>query len=135
MAKTPYIIAAAALICGLAGNLSAQTALRDQPEVRDGIIFVGMAYEISEQCGDIRARTFRGIGYLQSLKRRAADLGYSDAEIDAYVSDRAEKRRLEGIAREQLAVLGVVVDDPASYCTVGRAQIAANTRVGWLLRE
>lgn len=134
MAKTPFIIAAAALVCGLAGNLSAQTALRDQPEVRDGIIFVGMAYEISEQCDDIRARTFRGLGFLQSLKRRARELGYSDAEIDAYVSDRDEKRRLEAIAREQLSLLGVVADDPATYCSVGRAQMAANTRVGWLLR-
>ncbi|MCG3266497.1 DUF5333 domain-containing protein [Yoonia sp. I 8.24] len=134
MAKTPFIIAAAAVVCGLAGNLSAQTALRDQPDVRDGIIYVGMAYEISEQCNDIRARTFRGINFLQSLKRRAAELGYSDAEIDAYVGDRAEKRRLEDIARAQLALLGVVADDPETYCAVGRAQIAANTRVGWLLR-
>ncbi|SFR42291.1 hypothetical protein SAMN04488005_1757 [Yoonia tamlensis] len=134
MAKTPFIIAAAALVCGLAGNLSAQTALRDQPEVRDGIIQVGMAYEISQQCDEIRARTFRGISYLQSLKRRAAELGYSEAEIDAYVSDRDEKRRLEAIAREQLSLLGVVADDPATYCAVGRAQMAANTRVGWLLR-
>jgi hypothetical protein len=134
MAKTPYNVAAAALVCGLAGNLSAQTALRDQPDVRDGIIYVGMAYEISEQCNDIRARTFRGIGYLQSLKRRATELGYSDADIDAYVGDRDEKRRLEDIARAQLAQLGVVADDPATYCTVGHAQMAANTRVGWLLR-
>lgn len=134
MHRIAIYLAAAALVCGLAGSLSAQTALRDQPEVRDGIIFVGMAYEISEQCDDIRARTFRGLGFLQSLKRRASDLGYSDAEIDAYVNDRAEKRRLEAIAREQLLLLGVVTDDPATYCIVGRAQMAANTRVGWLLR-
>ncbi|MEJ8560971.1 DUF5333 domain-containing protein [Yoonia sp. GPGPB17] len=117
-----------------AGHISAQTALKDVATVRDGIIYVGMAYEISEQCDGINARLFRGLNYLQSLRRHASDLGYSDAEIDAYINDDAEKDRLEGIARAQLASLGVVPDQKASYCTVGRAQIDANTRVGWLLR-
>lgn len=117
-----------------AGSLSAQTALKDVPHVRDGIIYVGMAYEISRQCDDIRARTFRGLGFLNSLKNHARNLGYSEAEIDAYVNDKAEEQRLEQIARQQLADLGVVPGDAASYCAVGRAQIAAKTRVGWLLR-
>jgi hypothetical protein len=117
-----------------AGHLSAQTALKDVAKVRDGIIFVGMAYEISERCGSINARLFRGLGYLQSLRRHARDLGYSEAEVDAYINDDAEKDRLEGIARAQLAQLGVVPDQEATYCAVGRAEIDANTRVGWLLR-
>lgn len=117
-----------------AGHASAQTALKDVAHVRDGIIAVGMAYEISEQCDNIRARLFRGYGYLQSLRSHASSLGFSDEEIDAYINDKAEKDRLEGIARAQLASLGAVADDPDSYCAVGRAQIAANTRVGWLLR-
>ncbi|MEL6685540.1 MAG: DUF5333 domain-containing protein [Pseudomonadota bacterium] len=117
-----------------AGHLSAQTALKDVAKVRDGIIFVGMAYEISEQCDSIRARLLRGINYLQSLRSHARDLGYSEAEIEAYINDDAEKDRLEGIARAQLANLGVVPGEEASYCAVGRAQIDANTRVGWLLR-
>ena len=117
-----------------AGHLSAQTALKDVAKVRDGIIFVGMAYEISEQCSSINARLFRGLGYLQSLRRHARDLGYSEAEVDAYINDDAEKDRLEGIARAQLAQLGVVPGQEATYCAVGRAEIDANTRVGWLLR-
>lgn len=118
----------------LAGPAGAQTPLKDVAYVRDGIIHVGMAYEISEKCGDISARLFRGLGFLQSLKNHARGLGYSDAEIDAYVNDAAEKDRLEAIARSELADLGVIEGDESSYCAVGRAQIAANTRVGWLLR-
>lgn len=117
-----------------AGNLSAQTALKDVAKVRDGIIFVGMAYEISEECDGISARLFRGLGYLQSLRRHARDLGFSESEIEAYINNEDEKDRLEGIARDQLALLGVVPDQKATYCTVGRAQMDANTRVGWLLR-
>ena len=118
----------------LATPTHAQTPLKDVAHVRDGIIHVGMAYEISEKCGTISARLFRGLGFLQSRKNHARELGYWDADIDAYVNDDAEKDRLEAIARATLADLGVVEGDEATYCSVGRAQIAANTRVGWLLR-
>lgn len=135
MKKTPVIALVAALgLTGLAGSLSAQTPLKDVDRVRDGIIYVGMAYEISEKCGSIRARTFRGLNFLQSLKNHAQELGYSNAEIDAYINNDAEADRLEMIARGQLASLGVIEGQEATYCAVGRAQMAANTRVGWLLR-
>jgi hypothetical protein len=133
--KTPVLVSAIVLACVIgAGSASAQTALKDVAHVRDGIIHVGMAYELSERCDGLRARLFRGLGFLQSLKSHASGLGYTSAEIDAYVNDRDEKRRLEAIARAQLISLGVVEGEEATYCAVGRAQIAANTRVGWLLR-
>ena len=133
--KTPGLISAIALACIIsAGAASAQTALKEVAHVRDGIIDVGMAYELSEHCDSIRARLFRGLGFLQSLKSHASELGFTDEEIDDYVNDRNEKKRLEAIARAKLVTLGVVEGEEASYCAVGRAQIAANTRVGWLLR-
>lgn len=136
MKKTREVVTALALgLVVMAGSLSAQTVpLKDVAEVRNGIIYVGMAYEISEQCDSISARIFRGIGFLQSLKNRARALGYSGEEIDDYVNDPEEKRRLEQIARDQLAALGVIKGQPATYCAVGRAQMDAGTRVGWLLR-
>jgi len=133
--KTPGLISAIALACVIgAGAASAQTALKEVAHVRDGIIDVGMAYELSEHCDSIRARLFRGLGFLQSLKSHASELGFTDEEIDDYVNDRNEKKRLEAIARAKLVILGVVEGEEASYCAVGLAQIAANTRVGWLLR-
>lgn len=133
--KRPGMIAVIALAAALpAAQLMSQTALKDVAKVRDGIIYTGMAYEISQQCDSISARLFRGLNYLRSLRRHARDLGYSEAEIEAYINDDAEKDRLEGIARTQLARLGAVPGEKDSYCAVGRAQIAANTRVGWLLR-
>lgn len=119
---------------GFAGSVSAQSALKDVQHVRDGIIHVGMAYEISERCDSLRPRTFRGISFLNSLKNHATELGFSDDQIDAYVNDDAEKDRLEGIARQELARLGAVAGNDDTFCAVGRAQMDANTRVGWLLR-
>jgi hypothetical protein len=117
-----------------AGSLSAKPALKDVAHVRDGIIAAGIAYEISEQCGSLRARLFRGLTYLNGLKGHARSLGYTHDEIDAYINDNTEKNRLEGIAREQLAALGAVVGLEETYCTVGRAQIARGNAIGYLLR-
>jgi len=125
---------AALVLTAVSTTAQAQTPLKDVAEIRDGIIYTGMAYELSEECNSLSARLFRGINYLNSLRNRARELGYSEAQIEAYINDDAEKDRLEAIAREQLRLLGVVEGEEATYCAAGRAQIAANTRVGWLLR-
>lgn len=118
----------------LAGSLSARPALKDVAHVRDGIIAVGIAYEISQKCSDLRPRYLRGLNFLESLKDHARGLGYSDVEISAYVDDKSEKNRLEAIARSQLAEMGAVVGQEATYCSVGRNEIAAQTSIGRLLR-
>ena len=118
----------------MATQASALPPLKDVAEIRDGIIAAGMAIEIGDKCDSISVRLLRGALYLNSLKSRAEDLGYSRAEIDAYVDDRAEKSRLEGIARERLAELGAVAGQGDTYCAVGRAEIDAQTAVGRLLR-
>lgn len=135
MKKTSVLIMAALVAAaGIAGSASAQSALKDVQRVRDGIIHVGMAFEISEQCDSLRPRTFRGLSFLNTLKNYATELGFSDADIDAYINDDAEKDRLEGIARQELIRLGAEQGNAATYCAVGRAQMDAGTRVGWLLR-
>ena len=118
----------------MATQASALPPLKDVAEIRDGIIAAGMAIEIGDKCDSISVRMLRGALFLNSLKSRAEDLGYSRAEIDAYVDDRAEKSRLEGIARERLAELGAVTGQGDTYCTVGRSEMDAQTAVGRLLR-
>jgi hypothetical protein len=126
------IMSAAVLVMGLTGAAQA-AGLKDEAEIRNGLLVVGMAYEISEKCGELNARTFRGITTLLNLKSRARQLGYSSDEIDTYVDDKVEKKRLEGIARGQLVQLGVIPGVEETYCAVGREQIATNTGVGRLL--
>lgn len=107
--------------------------LKDERSISEGLITVGIAYEISEVCPDIGPRRIRGLRYLLALKSAASDLGYSDEQIDAYIDDDVEKDRLEAIARERLAALGARRGDVAAHCTVGRAQVAQDTQVGRLL--
>lgn len=128
------VLAVIAIVALLAGATSARAELRDVSHVSEGIIAAAIAYEIGDKCGPVDARLLRGISFLNSLKSHAASLGYSSTEIDAYIDDKTEQDRLEAVARDRLRALGAVEGESETYCTVGRAQIAAGTPIGQLLR-
>lgn len=118
----------------IAGGTAARSELRNEPAIREGLIAAGIAYEIGRVCGPIEVRMLRGVAYLQSIETEARTLGYSRDEIAAYTGDSAEKDRLEALARQRLRDMGAIEGQPQSYCTVGRAEIAAGSTVGRLLR-
>ncbi len=127
--------AAAVLVLAAVGGMAqAKPALKDVTHVSEGLIAAGMAIELGDQCGDVAVRMIRGVSFLNGLKDHARSLGYTDAEIDAYVDDKVEKARLETVARGRLAALGAVPGDAATYCTVAQDQIAQGSQVGRLLR-
>ncbi|MBY6047602.1 DUF5333 domain-containing protein [Vannielia litorea] len=125
-------VIAVILALGFSGAASAKS-LADSKAVNSGLISVGIALEISEKCPDISARTIRGYSFLNSLKKQARAEGFSDAEIDAYVDDKAQKARLIKKARAYMASKGAN-GSTESYCKVGRAEIAAGTQAGNLMR-
>lgn len=118
----------------VAGTTAAHSQLRNEPTVTEGLINVAIAYEIGERCDSLDARRLAGINYLFALKTEAERLGYTEAEIDAFVDSDAEQDALEAIARGRLRDLGAVEGQWETYCTVGQAQIAQNTVAGQLLR-
>lgn len=134
MTPTPRVLA-------LALALAAHPALAEVPPlgreaaVTEGLIAAAIAYEIGDKCDEVDARILRGIAYLNSLRGVASRLGYSRAEIDAYIDDDAEKDRLEAVARERLAAMGGVEGEWGTYCAVGRAEIAKGSRIGLLLSD
>lgn len=109
-------------------------SLADDPVVTEGLIATAIAYEIGRRCGSLDARMLAGIGFLNSLKSHAVTQGYSSAQIDAYVNDDAEAARLEAVARARLADKGGVAGEWQTYCAVGRAEMAAGSQIGRLLR-
>lgn len=118
----------------VAGATAARSDLADEPTITEGLISVAIAYEIGERCDGIRARRLAGVNFLWGLKSAAQDLGYSNAEIDAFTDNRAAQDRLEAIARQRLADLGAVEGQWDTYCTVGESQMAQDTVAGGLLR-
>lgn len=100
----------------------------------DALRDVAIADALRRSCADIEARLLRAFGELNRLKSMARDLGYSDAEIDAYVASRDEKARMRDKAKAYVLTYGVQVDDVSAFCQFGRDQISAQTRIGRLLR-
>lgn len=105
----------------------------DLPKVRDGLTAVAAANEIRQNCDDISARVIRAYSLIRSLESFARSQGYSKAEIDAYVDSKSEKAALEARAKAYLTQNGVDPSRPATYCSVGRSEIAKETAVGRLL--
>ena len=134
MKKSPLFVAALLGTVLSAGPTTAQTPLRDVTEITEGLIAVGIAYEISEVCPSINARLFRGIGTLNALKSRARQLGYSNAEIDAFTDSKPEQDRLKSVARARMAGMGAVTGQPETFCALGQAQMQAGSAIGRLLR-
>lgn len=112
----------------------AHAGLEQEPQITEGLIVVGMAYEISEVCPNLDGRILRGLHYLLSLKSAARDLGYSAAEVNAFVDDDAAKDRLEATARRRLAAKGARRGDTEAHCRVGESEMAAGSAIGRLLQ-
>lgn len=132
------LILSAVLAAGLAATAvhaaEARPHLRENAEIDRGLTVIAIANMIRRNCDRIEPRVVRAYGFMRALKQSASKAGYSDAEIEAYVSDKAEKARVEDAARAWLAAQGAVSGDPDSYCAVGLAEIARNSQVGVLLR-
>lgn len=130
------LTAIATVILGLtlAAPAQALPPLRDVPEVDDGLMMVAIADQIRKSCDGIDARMVRAYTTLSSLKRLARARGYSDAEIEAYVTSKDEKARMKAKATAWLSARGVNAADTTQLCAFGRDQIKADSAIGRLLK-
>ena len=123
-----------ALTSMAAGLALAKPALRDVPQVDDALFDLGVADLIRKNCPDISARMFKAIQYVTKLEKKARDLGYSKAEIEAYTDSDADKDRMRARAAALFKAKGVDTSDPQSYCAFGRTEIQNKSRIGSLLK-
>ena len=135
MRKTRDILIALAAIVALttAALATDYQGLRDDSRVHSELVSASMAYLIDEQCASIKLRKLRLVGKALNLRSYAKGLGYSGGEVDAYVNDKTEQARFRQIANAILAGKGAVSGNAASYCDVGRAEIAAGSYTGAIL--
>ena len=113
---------------------SAKPSLRDVPAVYNALLAVGLADEIRNQCPNITARYFKALRFVYTVRDKAREMGYSDAEIEAYRSSDAEKAHMKAEGDAYLSANGVTVGNKQSYCTLGRAEIKKSSQIGALLR-
>ena len=130
------VLTTVALAGVLAGPIaaSAKTPLREVAVVHDGLLAVGIADEIRKKCDSISPRMFTAMSFMSSLKRTPRDMGYSDDEIEAYVTSKEEKARMRAEGEKYLKANGVNRANPKTFCDLGRAEIAKGSQIGKFLK-
>lgn len=124
-----------ALGCATATASTASAgSLRDVARIESGLFSIAVADKIRRSCDAISGRYFRARQLMLDLLDHARGEGFSDAEIDAYVTNPAEKNRMRAKRDVYLANQGVVKTAPETYCAAGRAEIEKSSQIGALLR-
>ncbi len=122
------------LCLALATPLAAKPPLSQVPEIENGLTTIAIADAIRKECDGIKARVLRATNTVNALKSRALALGYSEAEIEAYVTSPAEQDRMRAKVESWLAERGVHAGRSKEMCAFGKAEIARASRIGTLLR-
>lgn len=116
------------------GIAQAKRPLEEVTSITDGLLWIGIADEIRKTCPNISARMFKALTRINGIHNEAKSLGYSKDEIDTFRTSDANKAEMRSRGEAYLQANGVVLDDPETYCTLGRAEIAKSSQIGTLLR-
>ncbi|QGX98005.1 hypothetical protein EI983_06835 [Roseovarius faecimaris] len=122
------------LVAALGVGTAASAGLQDETDLNNGLLVAAVAEKIQRECSTIGARMFRARAYANELKERAEARGYTMAEIEAYVDDSDEKRKMRERRNAYFKSKGASNLDPDSLCVLGHAEINKNSPVGQLLR-
>lgn len=126
-------IAIALIFATLAGPAAALEPLAQEKHVNDRLIAARIADRVRRTCPSVDARILYAYGEARKLKRYALNKGYSSAQIDAFLDDKVEKKRIYAVAEDYLKRKGAKAGDAESFCTVGRQEIRNKTIIGSLL--
>lgn len=124
-----------ALILLLAAAPAHGAGLGQDAHVTDKLVAAQVGDIIRNTCPSISARMFVVLGEMMSLQSYALEQGNTDAEIKAFLDSPSEKARIKALALDYLVKAGAVEGDEQTYCRVGRAEIAAGSMAGQLLRS
>ena len=94
-----------------------------------------IADQITDNCLTMKPRKLRALNELIALRDYALKKGYKADEVRAFVESKTEKARGKAQATEWLKKAGATEGDAAAHCKVGRAEIAKNSLIGYLLRD
>ncbi|MTD99481.1 hypothetical protein GIY56_04170 [Paracoccus sp. YIM 132242] len=121
---------AAALLTGPAAALP---PLSQERHINDSLVQARVADVLRKGCPTLDARVLKAFGEARKLKRYALDQGYSEAQIDAFLDNKDERRRIYAEADRYMTANGVVSGQPETFCRLGRQEIARKTIAGSLL--
>lgn len=124
-------ITVAALGAGAA--TAAQPPLSQNKYVNDRLIAARIADRIRRECPAYDARLIYAWNQARALKKYARQQGYSESQIDSFLKDRDEKRRIYAVAEDYLTRKGAAAGDAQSFCRVGQQEFDSNSYVATFL--
>jgi hypothetical protein len=110
-------------------------ALSENGYINDRLVAAQIGDIIRKTCPDIGARMIHALNEARKLKNYALDQGYTEDQIEDFISSKAEKARVRAIADAYMAENGVVKGDVETYCALGRAEIERRSITGSLIYE
>ncbi len=131
------MIPALALSAGLlTGSIVAadNSPLHNEKEINDKLLIVSVVDKINRGCGSIRVRFFKAQGFVNALKAEAQARGYSKAEVDRYIEDKAHRAAMRKRRDAFFVSKGASSTDPQSLCVFGHAEIQKQSQIGVLIR-
>ncbi|WP_372603593.1 DUF5333 domain-containing protein [Actibacterium sp.] len=132
--KTLPFVAGLALVASTTGGAASANGLREMQAINDGLTVIAAGDLIQKNCETIKPRLFRAYSYAKELEFEAKQAGFTDDEIEDYVSSKEDRKRVKSVAFDYLLSQGLDPQQPASYCTVGLAEIERNSQIGVLLK-
>ncbi len=124
-----------AMTMALASPALALPPLSENAYINDRLIQARVADRIRKECPSINARFAYAYGQARALKKYAEDQGYTDAQIDTFLDSPADKTRVKAAAEAYLKANGVVAGNAATFCALGKKEIAAGSVAGSLIYE
>lgn len=117
------------------GSASAQArpALNEEPHINDSLVSAAIGELIRRKCSTISVNYFTALSKAHALKRYALSKGYTRPEIEAFLENEDEQKRVRRSANSYLRKNGVVKGQEATYCTLGKTEIAKGTLTGKLI--
>ena len=137
MTFSPKALTLASLLAfaPIAAPAASQTSsLAEDAHITKMLVAAQVGDILRKTCPKVRARMFVVLSEMLALQRYAQDLGFDDAAIDAFLDDKAQKKRIRSLADAYLADAGWQSGDAALSCAVARAEVAAGTVAGSLMR-
>ncbi len=111
--------------------------LRGTPEIYNGLFTAALIKHITDSCPDRIEPPGRiaRLAYFLGLYNKARGLGFSRAQIEAFVEDDAEQARMRRLVDQYLRDAEVDPRNEQAVCAYASDQIAQATALGQRLRE
>ncbi len=132
-AKNSILTALILSSMALATPAAALEPLAQEKYINDRLVAARVADRIRRECPTLDGRIIYAFSQALALKSYARKKGYSADQIDAFLDDKAQRKRIYAIAETYMAQNGVTPGNADSFCNLGRQEIANGTVAGSLL--